>query len=349
MEFPEMEVELFPGLEESLEKNKHYQLQYEDIQDYSDVLTKYVYTNNKKNNIEREIIGDMCRLFLQENTNLHSGPKNKKIHYIVNLEKQLDFDDIKFPGNIFKKGLELDTKLYIFIVFKLLYQRGLHEKTVLDYSEDSDKEIKRELYFALKNSSDIKKLQKIILNNKKYTELVKNVSQNIHLMQLIMKQTTFNGEIRLKLMKLHCKLEKLKLEDLFLKFAFHHSKNEYESDLKIYPDPKSEILNFEINLKYVFYLTAPTKNCKKGILTQEYKTKADFSDLGVIDFECLQYKFTYHIKLVLHENNCSLEVNIELDKLFREFSCIRKPFLLLDKKKKSKLGKRTKKKSRSTK
>ena len=44
MEFPEMEVELFPGLEESLEKNKHYQLQYEDIQDYSEVLTEYVYT-----------------------------------------------------------------------------------------------------------------------------------------------------------------------------------------------------------------------------------------------------------------------------------------------------------------
>ena len=98
----------------------------------------------------------------------------------------------------------------------------------------------------------------------------------------------------------------------------------------------------------MFLLVVKRNPCNLGILAEKYSSNINFSNLNILELDCLQYKITYHIKLVLSNQNCSLEINMKLDKLFEEFTCTDKLFLRL-KKNKSKLSKKTRKKRKSKK
>ena len=96
-------VELFPDLVPELYKNGQYNLDFDDIIDYYDVLHQYAYEELKSGDKDTVFIKDLVRMNLDKNTMIYIPRLKKKVKLTFEYpsNNEFNYQDIKFHESKF--------------------------------------------------------------------------------------------------------------------------------------------------------------------------------------------------------------------------------------------------------
>jgi hypothetical protein len=341
-------VELFPDLVPELYKNGQYNLDFDDIIDYYDVLHQYAYEELKSGDKDTVFIKDLVRMNLDKNTMIYIPRLKKKVKLTFEYpsNNEFNYQDIKFHESKFKylRSITPICKVKIFMILHMFYTRRIIRPIL--YIDNNNELLFQIIELLYLNDKTLYQQCLDIIQKPEFLKLMMYYLPRMHLITMLFHQTT-QAEVMTKLLPLYSKILNVSQNSFMDLFNVKATSEQKECKMDIIltssntggektkgDKKKEDTVKLEITqINYYFLAIKPEYEGKhyRGIHINDidpyFEIHDFFRELG---HSIVQYQVIETIKVVIGEDSCPMSVDVKMISYNTNYRCQSTVFKLPD-------------------